>query len=136
MYNSESENHHQDYSSSECFKNPDSNFDSRIYSDIEADFNLDNFPNEREYNNSYSNINFSGFEDLFNLEISCKESINVEPSFPSFSSLHLGNMFLDENFDNSMDSNQVKSEPFEQNIDENNNNNNNENPLNSFVLDI
>ena len=45
-------------------------------------------------------------------------------------------MLLDENFDNSMDSNQVKSEPFEQNIDESKNNNNNENPLNSFVLDI
>ena len=138
MYNRESESHHQNDSSSECFKIPDSNlYDSRLYSDIDADFNLDNFPNEREYNYSYSNFTSFDMESLitYNIynDLNSREYKKFESSISSF---HIGNILFGENFDNSMDNNQVKSEHFEQNINENNNNNNNENPLNTFVLDI
>ena len=139
MYNREPESFYQNDSSTENYKIPDSNhYDSRLYSDIEFDFDLDNFPNEREYNSSYSIFSLPDFlenESFKKLKSPYNDASNnvLGYSSPSF---HLDNLFLGENFDNLMDDKQVKAEPFEQNINENNNNNHNENPLNSFVLDI
>ena len=121
MYNRESDTFYRKDSSSECFKIPDSSHNySHFYSDVEADFNLDNFANEREYNdNTYCNF------------LSDNTFLEESRSFIS-----LENFVLREISDDSMDNNQVKLEPFEQNIGQNNNNNGGENPLNSFVLDV
>ena len=98
------------------FKIPGSFYiDSRFYSDI--DFNIDNFQNERKYNNSYYSNFYNSISNMLNNE-------NWE------------NNFLDEIFDDSIDNNQAKLEPFEQNIGEDDNYYGGENPLNSFVLDV